>query len=221
MAYFFRIFKEKVLAEKIKDIILSRNNFNHNRIQNINHINITKKNKNNNNNLSCSDIKLCNNNNLSLNRTNRQQSGKKYIRIKKLKLSTSVNYPVRKNMSTFFNNYTSIGQSKSPSITHKKIIKRKSSNITYLKKYGEYYRFSPEYLLCKKVKNIFDKLDKKEIKFYFKRWKIKKNARKKKKFLIYFIMLMKEYFCNDKSLKHSKEFILGKFMFFWYRKTFY
>ena len=221
MVYYFRVFKEKVLQERIKDIIFSRNNNNHNRIQNINHLNIIKKNKSKHNNLSCSDIKLHNNNNLSLNRISRQQNGKKYIRIKKIKRSTSVSYPIRKNISTFFNNHTFLGQSISPSITHKKIIKRGSSNITNLTKYGEFYRFSPEYILCKKVKNIFDKLDKKEIKFYFKRWKIKKNARKKKKFLIYFIMLMKEYFCNDKSLKHSKEFILGKFMFFWYRKTFY
>ena len=64
------------------------------------------------------------------------------------------------------------------------------------------------------------KLDKKEKKFYFIRWKLKKDAKKKKKFLIYFILFMKEYFCKDNSIKLNKDYSIGKCMFFWYRKTF-
>ena len=33
-------------------------------------------------------------------------------------------------------------------------------------------------------------------------------------------MLIKEYFCNDISLKSNKEYSIGKCMFFWYRKAF-
>ncbi len=219
--HYFKIFKEKVLTEKIKDKILNNNN----NLQTA---------KNNNKYLSRSEIKMYNNNNnlsnsishnlsnnISLNRISRQHSGKKYIKIKKIKRSTSYNNSLKKNMSAFLNNHSYLGFSRSPLFTPKNLIVKKRTNNIILQKYGEYYKFSPEYLLCKKVKNIFDKLDKKEIKSYFKRWKVKKDARKKKKFLIYFIMLMKEYFCNDKSLKYNKEYTLGKFMFFWYRKTFY
>ena len=99
------------------------------------------------------------------------------------------------------------------------ILKHRSKAIRP-KNLGEYYEYTPGYLLKKKVDDIFKKLDKKEIKHYFKKWKMKKDAKKKKKFLIYFIMLMKEYFCNDKSLKYNKEYAMGKFMFFWYRKAF-
>ena len=99
------------------------------------------------------------------------------------------------------------------------IVKQRTSFIKP-KKLGEYYELSPEYLLKKKMNDIFKKMDQKEMKVFFKRWKLKRNVKRKKKFLIYFIMLMKEYFCNDISLKTNKEYAIGKTMFFWYRKTF-
>ena len=99
------------------------------------------------------------------------------------------------------------------------IIKFKTENIIP-KNLGEYYKFSIEYKLRKKMTDIFKKNDRKDLEFYFKRWKNKRNL-KKKKFLLYFIMLIKEYFCNDKSVKLNKEYEIGKSMFFWYRKTFH
>jgi hypothetical protein len=99
------------------------------------------------------------------------------------------------------------------------IIKQRSNNLQTNNR-NAFYEFTPEYRLKKKIADIFMKLDKKEKKFYFIRWKLKKDAKKKKKFLIYFIMLMKEYFCKDKSIKSNKDYAIGKCMFFWYRKTF-
>ena len=99
------------------------------------------------------------------------------------------------------------------------MIVKQRTKVIQPKNLGEYYEYSPEYLLKKKIDDIFKKMDKKEMKIYFRRWKLQKN-KKKKKFLIYFIMLMKEYFCNDASLKANKEYSIGKCMFYWYRKTF-
>ena len=213
MLYYFKIFKEKVLTEKIKDILLNKKNNN----------NLYPIKKNENKNLTHSEKKIFSNkfNSNNSNNLNRQHSSKKHIRIKKLNRSISVHQSLKKKISNIFNNYSDRALSKSSSISPKKMIIKQRTNIIKPINKSEYYELTHEYLLKRKVKRIFDKLDKKEIKIFFKRWKILKNARKKKKFLIYFIMLMKECFCNDKSLKYNKEYTLGKFMFFWYRKTFY
>ena len=205
--FYFNIYKEKIIIERVKNILLKENNlykFNDININNQFHSNTDKKNN-----------KYYNHNN-----TNGQRS-KKYIRIKKFNRSTSVNQSLRKNNSYFISyNYYSF-LSKSSSISPKKMIIRQRTNYFKPKNLGEYYELSPEYLLKSKVRNIFKKFDKKELTLFFRRWKNKKYAKKKKKFLIYFIMMMKEYFCNDISIKTNQEYAIGKSMFFWYRKTFY
>ena len=220
MLYYFKIFKEKVLTEKIKDIILNKN-------KKSNLFNIKK--IGNKGLLSYSERKLKYNkiyNSTNINNSNlhRQHSSKKHIRIKKMNRSISVNQSSKKNnsnISNIYNNPSQLALCKSSLVSPRKMIIIQRKNYTKPKKIGESHQLTHAYLLRKKVKEIFDKLDKKEIKLHFKRWRIIKDARKKKKFLIYFVMLIKEYFCNDKSLRYNKEYNLGKFMFFWYRKTFY
>ena len=202
---YLKIFKEKILIEKIKEKILNINKNNLYRVSNKNNI-------------------ISNSENKTKSSINRQGS-KRHIKIKKIPRSTSVNQSLNNNTSYYLNNfnhisYSGLSKSLSSSISPKKMILKHRSKAIRPKNLGEYYEYTPGYLLKKKVDDIFKKLDKKEIKHYFKKWKMKKDAKKKKKFLIYFIMLMKEYFCNDKSLKYNKEYAMGKFMFFWYRKAF-
>ena len=249
--HYFKIFKEKILTERIKHIILLKDNKNNffsikNRsyyAKNIN--NKDKINNNNNTNNNNNSANICNintNNNANkiannryipisekniiiniddkLENKNRQHS-KKHIRIKKINRSTSLSQSVRqsnyynKNSNNLKNSFLALSKS-----TSKKMIIKQRSNNLQTNNRNAFYEFTPEYRLKKKIADIFMKLDKKEKKFYFIRWKLKKDAKKKKKFLIYFIMLMKEYFCKDKSIKSNKDYAIGKCMFFWYRKTF-
>ena len=211
--YYLKIFKEKILIERIKEKILYDNSNNSNLLRIV---------KNNNlKNISNSVKKEKNINNTFISR----QGSKRHIKIKKLNRSISVNQSLNKNISYYSNNYihfptSALSKSLSSLISPRKVIIKHLSNAIKPTHLGEYYEYTPSYLIKKKVDDIFKKLDRKEMKFYFKRWKMKKDAKKKKKFFIYFIMLMKEYFCNDKSLKYNKEYALGKSLFFWYRKTF-
>ena len=222
LLYYFKIFKEKILTEKIKNIILKKNNTSFN-IDNNNSFNIDINNNNLNNSIINPNINSKNSfKNYIEDKDNQlnRNSSKKHIKIRKINRSVSVKQLLTKNKSYYPNKYSNINLLKSTSISPRKMIIKQQSNIN-LKKLGEYYEFTPEYLLKKKMKDIFKNMDKKEKNIYFKRWKIKSNVIKNKKFLIYFIMLMKEYFCNDKSLKSNKEYALGKCMFIWYRKSFY
>ena len=214
LLYYFKIFKEKILTEKIKNIILKKNNTSFNIDINNNNLNNSIINPNINSKNSFKNYIEDKDNQLNRN------SSKKHIKIRKINRSVSVKQLLTKNKSYYPNKYSNINLLKSTSISPRKMIIKQQSNIN-LKKLGEYYEFTPEYLLKKKMKDIFKNMDKKEKNIYFKRWKIKSNVIKNKKFLIYFIMLMKEYFCNDKSLKSNKEYAMGKCMFFWYRKSFY
>ena len=253
--YYYRIFKEKVLTEKIKDIILQSNsyriigkNINNNRYFQIKNNNNIINNPNNNNMIiNHKNIKnkfLSHSQNLSINSKNtnsndmnninnkeidsnshdlaRQFSKKRYIKIKKLNRAGSVNPALTKSASNNKYNSSLLALSKSTCYTPRKkmVIKYKSGISTPIKN-DEYYKFSPEFIMRKKVCGIILKFDKKQLKLFFKRWKVRTNCAKKKKFLIYFIMLMKEYFCNDKSIKSNKEYEMGKYMFFWYRKAFH
>ena len=232
--YYFKIYREKILTERIKNIILNNNKNTVKFKIEKNAINNDKNNKNiadsenktiqnnnnniqnyqNNSNLKSKTIKNNNDDNI------KRQHSKKHIKIKKINRSTSVNQslnPINRGSFNYYNSYSHL--SKSSSISPKKMIVKQRTKAIKPKNLGEYYECSPEYLLNKKIDDIFKKMDKKEMKIYFRRWKYKKN-KNKKKFLIYFIMQMKEYFCNDISLKSKKEYSIGKCMFYWYRKTF-
>ena len=211
LKYYLKIYKEKIITERVKNVIFKRNN--------LFKINVdTNTNKKINNQFIYKSANKSYKNNDDTN--NNRQKSKKYIRVKKLR-STSVNQSLHKNNSYYYPLfYSNSALSKSSLISPKKMIVKQRTSFIKPKKLGEYYELSPEYLLKKKMNDIFKKMDQKEMKVFFKRWKLKKNVKKKKKFLIYFIMLMKEYFCNDISLKTNKEYAVGKSMFFWYRKTF-
>ena len=207
LLFYFKIFKEKILAERIKNDILNKNMYNNFNI--INNINSTD-----------NILTIHNENNENKDSKINKLHSKKHIKIKKINRAISVNQSQNKNKSNYLNNNAYSDLLKSSSISPKKIIIKKITNNINPLKLGEYYKFTPEYLLKKKMIEIFNNFDKKEIKQFFRRWKFKTN-KAKKKFLIYFIMLMKEYFCNDKSLKSNKEYTIGKYMFFWYRKSFF
>ena len=258
--YYFKIYREKILTERIKNIILNKNKNtvkfklekNDNNIDNnIKKITNSENKPIQNNNENCFDNnikKLTNSENKAIQNNNENNNidnkiknisnsesktiqdnndknknrahSKKHIKIKKINRSTSVNQslnPINRNYFNYYNSYSNL--SKSISVSQKKMIVKQRTKIIQPKNLGEYYEYSPEYLLKKKIDDIFKKMDQKEMKIYFRRWKLQKN-KKKKKFLIYFIMLMKEYFCNDISLKSNKEYSIGKCMFYWYRKTF-
>ena len=75
-------------------------------------------------------------------------------------------------------------------------------------------------LLCKKLLKILKMTDQIGLKNYFYAWKGKKIfGYDRKKFFIYFIMNIKEYFYSDLSVKGNKDYLLGKCMFLWYRKA--
>ena len=256
--YYYRIFKEKVLTEKIKDIILHQNSYriigrninnnqffqiknsnniinknnsnmiiNHKNIknkflshsQNLN-INSTNRNVNNINNI---DNNNNNNNNKEIDSKSQDLASKKrYIKIKKMNRPVSVNPALTQSVSNNKYNSSLLALSKSTCYTPRKkmVIKYKSGFSTPIKN-DQYYKYTPEFIMRKKVCGIILKFDKKQLNLFFKRWKLRTNCAKKKKFLIYFIMLMKEYFCNDKSIKYKKEYEMGKRMFLWYRKAFH
>ena len=207
LLFYFKIFKEKILTERIKNDILNKNMYNNFNI--INNINSTD-----------NILTIHNENNENKDSKINKLHSKKHIKIKKINRAISVNQSQNKNKSNYLNNNAYSDLLKSSSISPKKIIIKKITNNINPLKLGEYYKFTPEYLLKKKMIEIFTNFDKKEIKQFFRRWKFKTN-KARKKFLIYFIMLMKEYFCNDKSLKSNKEYTIGKYMFFWYRKSFF
>ena len=256
--HYYRIFKEKVLTEKIKDIILNKNSYesigkkiNDNKYFQIkNNYNIFNK-KNNNMIINHKDIKnkfLSHSHNFNINSKNnndnekdndmnninnkdvdskshdlaRQFSKKRYIKIKKMNRAVSVNPELAQSASNNKYNNSFLALSKSTCYTPRKkmVIKYKSGISTPINN-DEYYQYTPGFIMRKKVCAIIRKFDKKQLNLFFKRWKVRTNCAKKKKFLIYFIMLMKEYFCNDKSIKYKKEYEMGKYMFFWYRKTFH
>ena len=258
LKYYYRIFKEKVLTEKIKDIILHNNNYkiigkniNNNKYFQIkSNNNLINKANNNNMIIDHKNIKnkfLSHSQNLNINSKNtndndinninninnkeidskshdlaRQFSKKRHIKIKKMNRPVSVNPALNQSASNNKYNSSLFALSKSTCYTPRKkmMIKYKSGISTPIKN-EEYYQFAPEYIMRKKVCGIILKFEKKQLNLFFKRWKVRTNCAKKKKFLIYFIMLMKEYFCNDKSIKYNKEYEMGKHMFLWYRKAFH
>ena len=88
------------------------------------------------------------------------------------------------------------------------------------KKMKYYYKIFTVKVLTEKIKDII--LNKNNnLKLNSFRDKDKKKFRNK--FMKYFKLAIKQYFCNEneKPLKIKKEYEIGKYMFLWYRKTFY
>ena len=127
----------------------------------------------------------------------------------------------------YFGDSKSKSKSKSKSINGRRSNSSKSNEknnskspykkMNVRKKYSDR---NVDVLLCKKLLKILKMTDQVGLKNYFYAWKGKKIfGYDRKKFFIYFIMNIKEYFYSDLSVKGNKDYLLGKCMFLWYRKA--
>ena len=241
---FFKFYKEQILTEKIREklyqnqVNTSQNQSFNQSIDN-NHFNFLQHSASSKSN---ENLIISYNNNISIvknDKINKKKLRESILRSLVVKLDderTKYFYKWKKMIIRLIKAKRHVkvkyfGSSKSKSKSKSKDLQRSASSKRSKNSQSPYKKMNVkkkhagikkeiDVTLYKKLINILQKTDHVGLKNYFYAWKGKKQiGYNRKKFLIYFIMNIKEYFYSDISVRGNEEYLLGKTMFLWYRKA--
>ena len=242
---FFKFYKEQILTEKIREKIFqnqvntSQNQSLNHSMDNNNHFSFLQNSVSSHSN---NNLIIARNNNIAIVKNDKNNKKKKResilcsLVVKRDDKRTKYFYKWKKMIIRlikakrhvkvkYFGSSNSKSKSKSKDLQRSVSSKRGKNSPSPYKKMNVKKKYTGnkkeiDMYLYKKLINILKMTDHIGLKNYFYAWKGKKQfGYNRKKFLIYFIMNIKEYFYSDVSVKGNEEYLLGKTMFIWYRKA--